>query len=182
MITKLKQIKKNRKSQSETVGFIIIILLVVIVGVIFLGLSLRNKPSIVTVDAELSNFLLASSKFTTDCAQDYEPYYLSLEQVASNCYNQDSPCLNGKTACEVLNKTYGDMLKSFRPGGKTLDYYKLAFYYSSNRSMSLESANKFISDITSGNSSTCSSKRGGRNEISLSPGMIVEQLEVCLAS
>ena len=57
----------NKKGQQEMVGFIVIVLIIVIAGVIFLGIYLRGDKKINTLDAEISNFLIASSRYTSDC-------------------------------------------------------------------------------------------------------------------
>jgi hypothetical protein len=177
------KLKKNVHSQQETIGFIIIILMVMIVGVIFLGLSLRKgNYEVVAVDAEIANFLSASAAYKTDCALDYEPNYRTLGEVAVDCYNNNRACLNEKNSCEVLNSSYKDILKNFRPGGKPTSYYKLSFYYQVNISESLGDARRFGDIIEKGNSSLCVSRRAGKNDISLGgQGNIVELLEVCLA-
>ena len=89
---------KNIRSQQETIGFIVIVLMVIIVGIIFLGISLRKGTrEVVAVDAELANFLSASSSYVTDCAKDYEPNYGKLGDVVEDCYNNDRKCLDGKS-------------------------------------------------------------------------------------
>lgn len=174
---------KPNKGQSETVGFIIIILMVMIIGVIFLGISLRPKIGVIATDSEISNFLITSLEYRTDCAKDYEPNYLYLRDIVSECYSSNIKCLDGQNPCLILNKTYSEMMTNFRPSGKVLSYYKLGFYYLTNLSMPILTGTKFGSEIIWGNASSCSSKRAARKETSLNPpGGIVEQLEVCLAS
>jgi hypothetical protein len=181
MIQSTSKLRKTRRAQSETVGFVIIILLVMIIGVIFLGISLKPKPHSIAVDAEISNFLITSAKYTSSCAKDYEPNYRTLGDLVADCY-QNIACLDGTSSCNLLNQTYSEMLKSYRPSGRVLSYSKLSFYYLENASAPVERGTKFGSEIIFGNSSTCVSKRYGRNYISLSQGSAVEQLEVCLVS
>ncbi len=172
---------KNKKSQSEAVGFIVIVLLVMIVGVIFLGISLRQDDSgVVTTDSEISNFLSAASSYTTSCAIEHEFDYRTLENLAGDCYKGKS-CLNGKSSCDMLNSTYSDMLKNFRPGGTPLGYYKLTFSYAQNSSSSAEDRIKFGKEIIYGNGLGCVSKRAGEKGISFNDGEIVEILETCVA-
>lgn len=174
---------RNIKGQSETIGFIVIILMVMIIGVIFLGIAIKPKGGVIATDSEIANFLITSLEFRTDCAKDYEPNYLYLKEVVSECYSSNTQCLDGRDVCFVLNKTYSEMLTNFRPSGKVLSYYKLGFYYLANLSRPISTGTKFGTEIVWGNSSTCSSKRAARKETSLNPpGGIVEQLEVCLAS
>jgi hypothetical protein len=172
-----------KKTQSETVGFIVIILMVMIIGVIFLGISLKKQPTITATDSEIANFLVTSARYTSDCAKDYEPNYREIGEVIADCY-QNSACLDGRTTCLVLNKTYTEMLTNFRPSGKVLSYYKLSFYYVQNLTQTASEGTSFANEVTFGNSSGCASKRAGRNYISLASGngYALEQLEVCLAS
>jgi hypothetical protein len=171
----------HKKSQSETVGFIVIILLVMIIGVIFLGIALKPKGGVVTIDAELSNFLTAAGKYTSDCARDYQPNYRSVNDLVSDCYNGFS-CLDLRKACDVLNSTYAGMLENFRPGSSELSYYSLAIKYVQNASVEFEEGVGFGYIIFKGNPLDCASKRAGRSYISLSSGQALVQLEVCLAS
>ena len=176
-------ITRSKKTQSETIGFIVIILMVMIIGVIFLGFSLKKQPTVEATDSEIANFLVTSARYTSDCAKDYEPNYREMSDVISDCY-QNSACLDGRTTCFVLNKTYTEMLTNFRPSGKVLNYYKLSFYYVQNITQTVADGTKFANEVAFGNSSGCASKRAGRNYISLSSGngYALEQLEVCLAS
>lgn len=181
MINRIKNTKKN--SQQETVGFIVIVLMVMILGVILLGLSLRKgQYEVIATDSEIANFLSASAEYKTTCALDYEPHYRILGDVAVDCYSNDRACLDGRKSCSVLNDTYKEIIANFRPGGTPLVYYKLSFYYQANLNESLGEAHRFGDIIESGNISKCSSKRAGRNDISIGgEGNIIELLEVCLA-
>lgn len=176
-------INQSKKTQSETVGFIVIILMVMIIGVIFLGISLKKQPTVEATDSEIANFLVTSARYTSDCAKDYEPNYREMIDVISDCY-QNSACLDARTVCSVLNQTYTEMLINFRPSGKVLSYYKLSFYYVQNMTQTPADGTRFANEISFGNSSGCASKRAGRNYISLpsGTGYALEQLEVCLAS
>lgn len=171
---------KNKRSQNETVGFILIVMLVVIVAVIFLGIALRkNNPNIAT-DAEISNFLTASAQYTTDCYMNSIPNYRRINDLEKDCYYRNFEqvkCMAGMNACDVLNKTYSDMLTEFRPGGKVLSYYKMDFYYSSGSG----EKTPFGSDIVFGNLSGCLSRRGATVEISGNEdkSRIVTEIDVC---
>ena len=180
-----KQNKNFKKTQSETVGFVVIVLVVLIIGVIFLGISLRNKNAVVaTVDAELSNFLIASSSYTTDCYKDSEPNYRSLSDLVKDCYEKDFSkitCLSGKTSCDALKETYSSMLEKFKPAG-TLAYSKLRAYYlpksEDNETAAEETA---IFELAQGDSKKCAEKRAGRIQASEQEGSIFTELEICPA-
>ena len=172
----------GKKSQSEAVGFVVIILLVVIIGVIFLGISLRKSSEVITTDARIANFLSASFDYKTSssCYQESEPFYRSLGDTAKDCYAQiggstSAICPNGETPCSFLNMTYTEMLSRFMPAG-TLNYYKLSFTYNSS------AAEKTFQKIEWGASSKCISRKAGRNYISLGSGEeIIAELDICEA-
>jgi hypothetical protein len=170
----------RKKAQQEIVGFMIIILIVVIIGVIFLGIFLRKSPGVITDDAEISNFLISSGKYTSQCYKDYEPNYRSLEELAADCYaNKD--CGNGESSCDELKKEYGEMLSRLWTAGENrpIKYYKLAFSYEENLN---ETNGKEFLQIKEGNVSYCKyNRRMGSNTINSASGDISIELEVCKA-
>ena len=170
----------NKKAQHEMTGFVIIIVMVMIIGVIFLGISLRKHQPIVTIDSEISNFLIASDAMTSDCAQTYEPNYRTLEELAIDCYSVKS-CLDSRNACDVLKTTYNELLPKFKPAG-TIKSYKMIFYFQQGSNESEIRPSSFLTLASDQNqaNSTCSSKRAGKNIISVSGGEIVQDLEICL--
>lgn len=171
---------KNRKrAQSEAVGFILIVLIVVIVGVIFLGITLRKDRPLVTIDAEISNFIGASRDYTSDCAIGDETKYRKLEQLVQDCYS-NRQCLDGRPTCNVLNDTYSVLLENFMPGG-TIEYAKLAFSFQNSINESEEAIKNTFFEIIQGDFNKCKSKRGGISDISAQPGNILVELEICQA-
>jgi hypothetical protein len=173
---KLRKIEK--KAQHEMTGFVIIIVLVMVIGVIFLGIFLRKTKPIVVIDAETSNFLISSAAITTDCSQGYESNYRTLEELAIDCYGGSS-CLDGRTSCELLTSIYQEILPKFRPAG-TIKSYKMSFSFLQAGNESEVLLEPFIK-IGSINASSCASKRSARNPISVSGGDIIQQLDICLA-
>jgi hypothetical protein len=167
--------QKPKKTQQETVGFVLIVVIVMIVGVIFLGISLRNKQEPVFVeDSELGNFLASSLKYTSDCYESHDSDFKSIEELTSYCYAQKAlVCPNSKTPCKVLEDTYSDMLELYRPAG-ILKYSVLSFSY--NDSLTKV---EFL-NMSLGNQSLCSSKRQAKQEIDKGTGRIIVQLQVCL--
>jgi hypothetical protein len=181
--------KLNKRTQQEAVGFVIIVMIVIILGVIFLGISLRNKGKAVSYeDAEIANFLVASSSYTSECYKDNEPFYRTLGDLTKDCYLRDFKqiaCPSGRNACEVLNATYSDMMKSFAPAGKLI-YYKLNFYQeklvaSEDPLAEMEKQRSGFMVIENGNSNQCGTKRGGRTQISADEGNVITELEICPA-
>lgn len=175
-----KNCKKLRKAQHEMTGFVIIIVMVMIIGVIFLGISLRKHPSVVTIDAEISNFLIASDSMTSSCAQTYEPNYRTLEELAIDCYSAKA-CLDSRNSCDVLKEYYDQLLPKFKSAG-TVKSYEMSYYFQQANNDSETRPSSFLI-INSGpiTNKTCSSTRASRNTISLTGGEITQELEICMA-
>jgi hypothetical protein len=105
---------ENRRAQEEIVGFIMIILLVVIIGVVFLAIELR-KPTEKLNSKELESFLQASMKTTSDCYRSSEIRY-DLKSLISACSTNEQ-CLNSINSCDLLNRTFNYLvIESFNPG------------------------------------------------------------------
>lgn len=183
------RIKKIKKNQQETVGFVIIILLVLIVGVIFLGIWLRASKSggVFTESAELSNFISASLSYTTECYKDSESDRKSVGDLIGYCDSkQEISCPNGVSVCDYLNNTYTEMLKTFKPAG-VLSYSKLSVYFEetveSDSDSSEENADtgvkRPILAISSGSLADCAIKRAGRGNINAGDGDYIVELETC---
>ncbi len=175
MIDKLiKNIEREKKGQQEIVGFILIVVIIVVIGVIFLGISLRNaNGGVIQDDVEMTNFLSSSMKYTTDCILR-EPFYSELGDIAEGCYS-NRVCADSRTACEVLNQTYRSMIEKLWIVGsdRPLKYVSInAFYQSDIEDQDTKQPDFFFTE--SGNESLCSVKRAGR----FFGGMIVE-MNVC---
>lgn len=176
----MKILIQNNKSQQEIVGFMIIVLMVVIAGVIFLGIYLRQDSPIEKKDAEINNFLSSSRRYTSECYMNNEPNYRSMEDLMVDCYNRDNRiiCPNSKTSCFVLNETYDWMMRKLWPSGKDrpIKYVKMSFFYEQNATAEREKA---FWSIVQGNKSGCLIPRAGSNSISMDNGNIVAELELC---
>jgi hypothetical protein len=172
---------KQRKAQQEIVGFIIIVIIVAIVGVIFLGIYLRPQASISTKDAEINNLLISSSKYTTDCYKDSEPNYRTIEDLVVDCY-QYKKCGNGQSSCEVLNATYYGMLGKIWVTGESsaVRYYELKAYYQGNLSDPTTKKPAFF-NLESGNLTGCLTTKAGQKITSLEnpEESILTELKVC---
>ena len=85
----MKEKIENKKSQQEIIGFVLIIVIVSIIGVIFLSLSIgREQPSGQT-SIEISNLLEASMYYTTDCVVGFIPQYKSGQELVKSCWDND---------------------------------------------------------------------------------------------
>jgi hypothetical protein len=174
-----KRFPKSKLSQQEILGFIVIVMVVVIVGVIFLGISLRkdrvdNGRS--TEDAEIANFLSASSKYTTDC-MIREPVYADISDILSGC-DAGKICSDDRDTCEVLDQIYADLMTKLWAAGadRPIKYTKLSAYYKASDD---SGANMLIDEIEQGNSDECSTQRAGRYTQYKYPGEIIVELQTC---
>jgi hypothetical protein len=182
MIKKLRNRLKNKCSQSEIVGFVVIVVIVVVIGLFLLVFYLK-QDSIRVESTNAVNFLKASLEYTTSCNTSME--MLSIGDVMKRCYD-GATCSNRKTSCEVLNETYYQILdetwkiNSNRP----VNYYKLDIYYreteedEENPDKEKIVKNEPILTIESGN---CTGSRvGGQNFLHYrTNGNIVSDLEIC---
>ena len=96
----------GKKGQEEIVGFVAIVLLVAIIGVVFLGLMLRNDNTVVKESKDVARLLDSGMQYTSDCAIDYIPNYASLQDLIQKCYEESSnTCQSGEKVCSALNRT-----------------------------------------------------------------------------
>ena len=99
----------KKKAQEEIVGFAIILILVGVILLIFLALSMA-KPSKKSVESfEARDFLQSAFQVNTPCEINFEPNH-SVKELIFYCENREN-CLNGATACEILNSTLKNILK-----------------------------------------------------------------------
>lgn len=100
--------KKNRKGQEESMGFIVIVLIIIIVGVVFLGFSLRKNKTTIQQQQQLADFTWATLSYTTNCSingRQQDIWHL-IEACDTNAICSPS----SQNACSVLNSTLKDIL------------------------------------------------------------------------
>lgn len=140
----------NNKGQEEITGFVLVIIVVSVVGMLLLTLTLRNDDNTVQLDSfTVRQFLDSSMKVTSDCSIRSNVDYASLDDLIRTCYsNPGNVCYNsGKQVCEIMNDTLNDVLLSL-PGfytgykmnisfekqvaGKTESYLPVYYFESGN--------------------------------------------------
>ncbi len=174
--------EENKKSQQEIVGFIIIVLMVVIAGVIFLSISLRPQKAVFTDSADLSNFLIAGARFTTDCYISSVPGYQNLEDLTRSCAsNPLRKCDDGRNVCEVLNSSYNGILNKIWLTSEVgaIKYYSLNIFYQLNLTDPSTKKLPGVLTITSGKTAGCLTRIAGQNPLSIDSGFLVTQIEIC---
>lgn len=168
---------KRIKSQQEIAGFVIIVVLVSIIGVIFFSLMIGTGEKTPMNNAEVSNLLEASKHYTTECAESFVPQYENLEELIKSCYNNER-CLNGKESCEILKNTFKKIIKEsliISPESPNKAYTLNVYYKVLNSTI----PNQEIIKIETGEFKECSSKIGGSSSISSGEGSIETELEIC---
>ena len=90
------QMAKSTRSQEEMVGFILIVVLVSVIGVILLVISLR-KPVERIESNEITAFLEASMHYTTSCQPNPERVY-DFQGLIIACRNNEN-CIDGNSSC-----------------------------------------------------------------------------------
>lgn len=166
----------SKKAQEEIVGFVAIVLVVVVIGLLFLSFSLQ--PSVPQKSTEISSFLDSAMQYTTDCAIGYQPNYLSLKDLIADCYAQaGAQCLNGKEVCSYLNQTIAGILDASYPIGTESN--KKGYQFGSVYALNTTNSNQ--TDVISISAGNCSSNsyQEGDYFFSLYPGVITTTLRIC---
>lgn len=96
--------RKNKSGQEEFVGFAIIMVIIAIIGVIFLGIMMRqgsgDSQAYRSVDAE--NLLGSMMQVTSSCVES-PPFFREMRDLVKDC-DEDRECEDGRLACDVLEE------------------------------------------------------------------------------
>jgi len=106
--------KINRKGQEEMFGFVIIVVLVIIMGVILFVFSLKEKPLDTTQkQAMADDFNHALLSYTTDCL-GRDNSKINIKDLIYNCKISPGYKCNGidEGYCSYLNKTLINVTKN----------------------------------------------------------------------
>lgn len=167
---------KNRKGQEEMVGFVLIVVLVVVIGVVFLGFYLRSGGDAeATKSAELSSLIGSIARYTTDCEKPVDEFK-SMQQVAVMCYDGKS-CENG-LACNVLKDTLSEILENVYvvDEGSYIKYYKAEMFYGDDEQFLIAP----IEDSNTGETLTCRGKKLFDSKVFSADGEQIEmRIEIC---
>lgn len=102
--------RKNKFGQSEMVGFVLIVVVVVVATMVFLIISLRQDSGDIPKSVEIENLVSVVLKYTSDCAIVNEPNYDSVEDLIVSCADNDICSNLDKPACDVLNRTIVEIM------------------------------------------------------------------------
>ena len=183
---KMKRIGKiSKKGQHEIVGFILIVVIVVVIGLFLLVFYLRQEP-VERQSSDIQNFLQSSMRYTTSCAINYAPEYSSIEDLIKSCYkNENQECVDERKVCEAVNETLSELVPEslqVDPEGK-INAYSMFIYYEDISEADEENGSKEeiqkqeILRLSEGNCT--GSKTGAEHLIAYHPGSIVASIEIC---
>jgi len=183
MINNLKPLSK--KSQHEIMGFVLIVVIVTVIGLIFLVITFGKTTSIKHDSIEISNLLESSMHYTTDCAVNYIPQYKDGQDLVKSCYNEQIGnylnCLDGRNVCEALETTMSSLIQDSLAVGEDTPNKAFNFIiYFQPRGESLP--NEEILSLKEGLFQNCSSITAGSHLIDVTftnSGTIFLELEVC---
>lgn len=164
---------KNKRAQEEIVGFVLIMVIVAIAILVFLGIALR-KPSVdARESSDVFHFLESGMQYTTDCAIRFVPDYSDAGDLLRECKDKRN-CLDGRSACEVLNSTMKNLIENgWNP---SQDSPIKGYEFSSSYVIDGEQEETLISLSMS----NCSGKILGSTYLVPSfPGRIVSELKIC---
>ncbi|MEM3074476.1 MAG: hypothetical protein QW727_00850 [Candidatus Pacearchaeota archaeon] len=100
---------KTKKSQEEIVGFVLIVVLIAIIGVIFLGISLRKDSGKVNESQKIASLITSISHLTTQC--QINSNFQDVSDLINGCANRRI-CDDSKPTCEVLKTTLDEVMKA----------------------------------------------------------------------
>ncbi len=179
------KIRKTKKAQHETAGFVLIVVIVMVAGLVFLGLMIgRGEPSIAS-SKKISDLLTASMYHTTDC-EDANSFisYKNGQELIKSCYKGQN-CKDGRTACEVLNSSFKQLItKSLNVHPDSPDKgFELDIYYQLLKDEENIEKDPILYS-KEGIIENCSLRYGGYHEIYVdpslsSPGIIYTRLSIC---
>jgi hypothetical protein len=171
---------KNKQGQQEIAGFVIIIIIVCVIGLIFLSLSIGRMKSPKESSIEISNLIEASMLHTTDCAISFVPQYQSIQELIVKTYDDGSQkCMNEKTVKEELQASLKKLFDSGLAIGENSvnKGYNSEIYY---QDLKIDNPRNVLANFSGGNFANCSSIITGDDIIpSGDYGTLSLELEVC---
>jgi len=103
-----------KKGQEELVGFVLVVVIVAIAGLILMGLFLRIEDGRKeTKSADIAQFLDSAFLVTTKCHLSSPLFPSNIGELALACSSDKNElCLEGTNVCSVLNISLQDIIKS----------------------------------------------------------------------
>ena len=184
---KIGKLAKGKKAQHEIVGFILIVVILVVIGLFLLVFYLRKGPEEYR-SVDIENFLTASMQYSTNCTLDYAPEYEKMQDLIKTCHgDKNKECSDGKNVCGLLNESLSELVHEawlVNPE-KSENAYYLDVYYEYSPSQdgekvdetTEESTREEILKLSEGNCT--GNQKVATYSISDYPGDIVVSMRVC---
>ena len=169
----------KNKAQNEIMGFIMIIILITIIGLVILGITLANQTKKQPrTSIEITDYLQAAMYQTTNSTKIHPQDYLNIQKLIKECYKKNK-CRNNIDPCKHLNQTLSDLTqKSFQTGqSASIKAYKINIYYKNTNE---EQPNEEILTITNQNLTNCTTKLSGDKAIPMRGENIKIDMQLCL--
>jgi hypothetical protein len=141
----------RKNGQEEMVGFVIIVVIVAIIGVILLGITLRKPQGDVIKESDFAdNFLSSAMSITTGCETGFSGNYRNIRELTSAC-NIGNECLNGRKSCEVLEEEFKEIMGASWQVGLESAFkgYKLDISLGRGEQIIIENGNKTSNSVSS---------------------------------
>lgn len=166
-----------RKAQEEIMGFVLIVVLLVIVGVIFLGIRLRNPEPVQRESELIYRFIESSMEQTTDCKTSESGNFWTLDSLIRDCHTYNNECISGDKTCDIVENALKDILNSTWQVGPDFPFkgYEIEISYSFNSSEQQQ-----FEDILNLSGGLCENAYSGSSYgIPEPPGRIVTEVRLC---
>lgn len=132
------------------VGFVVIVVLVVVIGLVFLMISIRpSATQTAETSVVLDSFFKSVMYYTTDC-QIPEGTVRNIESLITRCANNEM-CSDERESCAVLEQNLKNLLNNSFVVGKG----SYARYYKMNLKTGIE-GKPVVPEISAGNTSLAS--------------------------
>lgn len=106
------------------VGFAALLVVLAVVGVVLLGLYLRQPAPSSSVFAEGGSFLDALPQVTSSCALQGDRF-ISVHELIVQCVSQPGKeCASGHTVCTEMNMTLTSLVEQAFPVGSSIQGYR----------------------------------------------------------
>ncbi len=113
-----------RRGQEEIVGFGALLIVLAVVGVILLGIYIRQPVPTQGVLPEAGSFLDALPQVTSTCAFE-GTRFITIHELIVQCVTQPGKsCANGQSICTALNSTLGPLIRTAFPVGSSIQGYR----------------------------------------------------------
>lgn len=170
---------RPKRSQSETVGFVLIVVIVMVLFLVFLYFMLHNSNKPMSTSADISNLLSATMQYTSDCAVDFAPQYKTGQELVKECYkNPGETCLDGRNICKALNDSMKKLISDVLDVGENtpIKAFILKITYKIPKTTT---PNDNFFKLNQGSFNNCTEKYSGSHQIFSGNGYIDVVLEVC---